>query len=390
MALGDLRDLYLGTLLEDVIPFWQRHALDPDGGINTCITDDGRVVNRDRWCWSQWRAVWVFARLHNAIEPRDEWLEIARGIHRFVGGHGPLADGHWPMVLDAGGSIQRGYESIFTDTFAIYALVELWRATEDDALLDAALRTFEAMERALESDTLPPLFPYPAPPAPDARAHGISMMASLVYHELAEVTRAAAVRAAAVRHHQRVMKQFLRPGRGLVLEWLDRGGREFPPPAGTAVLPGHAIESMWFQMGIARARGDRETCDRAIEVIRRNLEIGWDEEYGGLFYAVDADGGAEVGWPFAEIKLWWPQTEALCGTLLAYEHCRRDWCLEWHERIREYCYAHYPVPEHGEWRQRLDRQGRPMHDVVALPVKDPFHLPRALIVCIETLNRLLL
>ena len=96
-----------------------------------------------------------------------------------------------------------------------------------------------------------------------------------------------------------------------------------------------------------------------------------------------------VGWPFADTKLWWPHTEALYATLLAHEHVREPWCLEWHERVREYCFAHYPVPGHGEWRQKLDRRGNPITDVVALPVKDPFHLPRALIYSLEVLGRLL-
>lgn len=389
MTLAELRGLYATTLLGDVLPFWERHGIDADGGINTCIGDDGRVVSRDRWCWSQWRAVWVFSKLYNAITPEPRWLDIARGIAGFVRAHGPLEDGHWPLLLDADGRVQRGYESIFTDTFAIYGLVEHWRATGEPALLDLAMRTFGAMESALGGTKLPPMFPYPAPPAPTAMAHGLSMMCSCVYHELAETTGDAAVREASERHHRRVMDVFLRKDRGLVLEWLDRDGNEYPAPQGTPVLPGHAIESMWFQMEIARARGHRALLDRAVAAIRRNLEIGWDREYGGLYYAVDADGRDQVGWPFAETKLWWPHTEALIGTLLAYEHCRQDWCLEWHERIREYSYAHYPVANYGEWRQKLDRQGRPITEVVALPVKDPFHLPRALILSINALDRLL-
>jgi len=389
MNLSGLRDLYKTTLLHDVIPFWERHALDPDGGINTCIADDGRVVSRDRWCWSQWRAVWVFSRLYNAIAPEARWRETAEGICRFVRSQGPLAGGHWPLVLDAHGQVKRGYESIFTDTFAIYGLVELWRASPRDELLDLATATFRAIEDALSRQELPPLFPYPEPPAPGAMAHGISMMCSLVYHELAQATGDPAVRAAAQRHHRRVMDLFLRKDRGLVLEGVDREGREYPPPAGTAVLPGHAIESMWFQMEIAREAGDAATQDRAVDAIRRHLEIGWDLECGGLFYAVDADGRAEVAWPFADAKLWWVHTEALVGTLLAYEHCRQNWCLEWHDRVREYSYAHYPVAKHGEWRQKLDRRGRPISDVVALPVKDPFHLPRALIFCVKAIERLM-
>ena len=387
MDFRELRDLYRRTLLDDVLPFWTRHAIDANGGINTCIGDDGTVASRDRWNWSQWRAVWVFSKLYNAIEPRPEWLAIAQGIHDFVVAHGPLPDGHWPLLLSGEGQLQRGYESIYVDGFALYGLAELWRATHDEAVLGRAMATFRAVEGALHANAPPPTWPYPT--ASGLMTHGVSMIFSMVCHELAEASGDAAVRAAADREHRKVMGVFLRPQRGLVLEWLTRDCAEIDPPKGTAVIPGHAIESMWFQMHIARAAGDMATLDRAVAAIRRHLEIGWDPEYGGgLLLAVDAEGGDEVGWPYADTKLWWPHTEALYATLLAYEHCREPWCLEWHERVREYAYANFPVPDHGEWRQKLDRRGNPITAVVALPVKDPFHLPRALIYCIEVLDRL--
>jgi N-acylglucosamine 2-epimerase len=184
------------------------------------------------------------------------------------------------------------------------------------------------------------------------------------------------------------MDTFLRSDRGLVLEWLDLNGNEIEPPNGTVVLPGHAIESMWFQIHIAKAADDRRTILRAAEAIHKHLEVGWDTLFGGLFLAIDADGREEVAWRFHDSKLWWPQAESLYATLLAYEQTGEAWCLKWHERIREYCFAHYPVSPCGEWRQRLDRRGQPFQETVALPVKDPFHLPRALLGCIEVLDRL--
>jgi len=45
------------------------------------------------------------------------------------------------------------------------------------------------------------------------------------------------------------------------------------------------------------------------------------------------------------------------------------------------------MPETGEWRQRLNRKGEPMNTIAALPVKDPFHLPGALILSVELLRR---
>lgn len=386
MDFAELLKLYRTTLLDDVIPFWMRHAIDPAGGINSCITDEGKVVSRDKWSWSQWRAIWVFSKLYNRIEKRPEWLRVAKDICNFMTRHGPLDNGHWPLLLDGEGNVLRGYESIYADGFVIYALAELWRATHEQRVIDLALDTFQATETDINAASPPPAWPYPIKEG--CIAQGISMLFSLAYHELALVTGDAVVRAAADTHHRRVMKTFLRKDRGLVLECLHRDGREYPPPDGTVVLPGHAIESMWFQIHIARDAEDKATIKRAIEGIRRHLEIGWDREYGGLFLAVDADGRPEVAWRFPDSKLWWPHTEALYATLLAYELCREEWCLEWYKKLHDYSFSHYPVKEHGEWTQKLDRKGQPIREVVALPVKDPFHLPRAIIYCIDVLERL--
>ena len=67
-------------------------------------------------------------------------------------------------------------------------------------------------------------------------------------------------------------------------------------------------------------------------------------------------------------------------------HARK---LQCYRKIHDYAFAKFPVPRHGEWTQRLDRAGRPATTLVALPVKDPFHLPRSLIYSIEALNRIL-
>jgi N-acylglucosamine 2-epimerase len=384
--LANLLRIYRTTLLDDVLPFWDRHAFDANGAINTCIADDGALHSRDHWNWSQWRAVWVWSKLYNAIEPRPQWLDRALGIYKFVTAHGPLENDHWPLLLDGDGNVLRGYESLYVDGFAIYGLAELLRATGSAEVRAHAMRTYRAARAALESPQPPPAYPYPIPAG--QIAHGMSMIFSLAFQELAEATGEPDVQRAALDHHRRVMDVFLRRDRNAVLEFVADDGREVPPPGGTTIVPGHAIESMWFQMHIARAAGDTATCRKAAETIHTHLELGWDSEFGGLVLAVDADGREEVGWAHAEKKFWWPHTEALYATLLAYEATHEPWCLEWHQRIREYSYAHFPVAGHGEWRQKLDRQGNPIAATLFLPVKDPFHLPRALIYCIEVLERL--
>ena len=182
-----------------------------------------------------------------------------------------------------------------------------------------------------------------------------------------------------------VRDRFLCPQRRAVLEFLRRDYSELPPGEGTFVMPGHAIESMWFLMHWAERRGDRSTVARAAEAIRWSLEAGWDPEYGGIFLGIDIAGGTPF-LPHSDKKLWWPHTESLYALLLARRLTGEAWCEEWYRRVHEWSFAHFPMPE-GEWRQRLDRQGNPVTEVVALPVKDPFHLPRAVILILQLLRR---
>lgn len=63
--------------------------------------------------------------------------------------------------------------------------------------------------------------------------------------------------------------------------------------------------------------------------------------------------------------------------------------MEWYWRVHDYAFRMYPNWEHGDWHQTLDRQGRVMPPLYKnMAVKDPYHLPRALIYSIQTLKRL--
>ena len=124
---------------------------------------------------------------------------------------------------------------------------------------------------------------------------------------------------------------------------------------------------------------------KAAAVVRRQLEAAWDEDYGGIYLAIDADGGK----PFlanADKKLWWPHTEAMYALALAHELTGEAWCAEWFDRVEEWSLRHFSMATEGEWRQRLDRRGQPVTELIALPVKDPFHLPRALILLTQLLS----
>ncbi len=387
-TLDNLHALLRAHLLESIVPFWTRHALDPAGGINTCIRDDGTVVSRDKWLWSQWRAVWVFAALYNRIERRADWLDTAKAIRDFTMRCGwDDAVVGWALCVDGEGHVTRGCESIYADGFAIYALVELHKALGDDVSLQWARRTADsALRRLAEPHDTIPHFPYPVPEG--ARVHGLPMMFSLVFWELGEHVDDDHYRHAAVAMQDEIFDHFYQPQHDAIVERIAADGSAYSAPQGTAVNPGHVIEDMWFQIHIARDRGDHARIAEAVRLIRRHCELGWDQPFGGLRLAIDVAGHRDVAWAHADTKLWWPHTEAMYALLLAHEITGEPWCIEWYRRVHHYAFTRYPVKAHGEWRQRLDRYGYPFDDVVALPVKDPFHLPRAMILCIESLERM--
>lgn len=376
---------YRELLLERFVPFWLRHGIDwEDGGVLSCLHEDGSLASEDKFTWSQARSVWTFSALYNRVERRTEFLRTAENSVRFLLAHGRNSEGRWVYCTDRKGRIIEGPTSIYADCFVVYGFSEYYRATGDEEVLAVALETFNRIRRRVEEPDFQETAPYPL--TLGWRNHGIPMILTEVTNELAQTTRDPGLEALADDYMSRVMHHFLRPERRVVLEFVTRDYQELPPPAGTYVMPGHAIESMWFVMHLARRRADIDTIRRASEAMRWHLELGWDKEYGGLFLGLDLE-GHEPYLPHAHKKLWWPHTEALYGTLLAHALTGESWCLEWYDRVADWAWAHFPVTETGEWRQRLTREGHATTEIVALPVKDPFHLPRAAMLIVQLLEQ---
>lgn len=378
---------YRGHLVDFVMPFWMRHAIDEaHGGLLTCIADDGRILGTDKYLWSQARALWTFSALYRRIERRPEWLEVARSLYDFCRRFGVGDDGCWRFRVSREGIPIDGPLAIVVDCFAIFGMVEYARATGEAEALEIARRAYVSVERRLNSGQPFGTAPYPLPPG--LKGHRYSMQCSLAFHELGTALGDAQILAASRRHTRQILDHYARPEYRALVEYVTLDGSFSDTPAGRTMVPGHGIESMWFQLQIFRESQRREEIPRVLGIMEDCLERAWDPECGGLLLAIDIFGGNEPFWKCPTAKLWWPATEALCATLLAYEAEPQEKWLAQHRKIVTWALNHFPVPEHGEWQQRLDREGRPLREVVALPVKDPFHLPRALIVGIEALERI--
>ena len=389
MRLGfqELLEFYEEHLTVQVMPFWTTHCIDREhGGINNIVADDGTVLSTDKFLWSQGRALWTFSSLFTRLDGDRKWLETAKIIADFIKAYGRTSEGQWVFKLRQDGSVAEPPQSVYVDAFVAMGLIEYTRATGDQEAIDLSLEIFHRTTKQLEDHTTLPTAPHPIPDG--LQAHGPSMIFAHVYHDLGLLTGEQAVIDRALSLAEIVMTEHMKPADKILYEFVKPGGAVTETDAGQTFLPGHIIESMWFLERIYHYHKRPDRVRLAMDAIRWSLEKGWDDRYEGILLALHAKGGRAV-WHSPDAKVWWAHTESLYALLRAFEITGEEWCLDWYWRVHDYAFGRFPDREHGEWHQNLDRQGRPIEVVVKnLAVKDPFHLPRALIMSIEVLRRL--
>ncbi|MFA5863491.1 MAG: AGE family epimerase/isomerase [Phycisphaerae bacterium] len=372
--------LYRKTLLDDVVPFWMTHAMgSSDGAINNCLDDLGTLVSCDRFLWSQGRALWTFSALYNRIEQRPEWLAAAERIFHYLLTHGRDTEGRWMFRLDDTGRVLETDVSIFVDGFVLNGLGEYYQASKDHRAADLAVETYQNVRHRLNQPGSYNIKPYDIPSG--MKNLGVSMIFSAFFFNLGKALGRADICNEGYELALRLLGDFRRPESDYYTEFVTINRTPSDNPIIQVCVPGHVIEAMWFLIDIFEHRGEKKLIDECCRTIRRHIELAWDNQYGGLCLAVNVDGKDDVAWPKADCKPWWVQLEAMVATAYAHRHCGQTWCMDWHEKIRRYAYDHYPVPT-GEWTQWLDRFGKKT-GTAALPVKDMFHLPRALMVLLD-------
>jgi N-acylglucosamine 2-epimerase len=393
LDLSELADRYRRNLLESVIPFWERHSLDRVyGGQLHCLTRDGKVFDSRKYVWMQGRAVWMFSRLYNTVERRPEWIEAARSILEFLRAHARDPEGRCYFSLTRDGRpvfLQRKPYAAF---FLALGLIEYAKTgAPADGMLQEAVALAGDIERWIADPTLlgrPAL----GGAAPVRQLADIMVQASLALELLAvdENPRYAAMLRRAL---QQVQAHWL-PEQRTLLENLPLNGAHYSESPDTRLLcPGSAVETAWFLLHAIELLETRygeshaRTAALLYDVIEGSLEAGWDREHGGLFYFLDAAGLPCLQLE-ANMKLWWPHTEAIYALVLAYTRTRDEKWLDWLSRVDAYAFRTFVDWDCGEWFGYCDRYGTPTHQLKGGPYKGFFHVPRCLLFSLERLRSL--
>ena len=381
-----LRDQYRSALLDDVIPFWERHSPDREcGGFFTCLNRDGSVFDTDKFVWLQGRQTWMFSKFYNALAPRPAWLEMAALGARFLRDHGHDEHGDFYFALDRSGNPLVQPYNIFSDCFAAMAFAEYGRASGEAWATELAVRTFERILARWEN----PKGRYNklAPGSRPLRSMVLPMITVNLAMELGAAAPGYSVERVVRENLRYIMDTFVDRGRKLIFEHVAPDGSHPDTFDGRLLNPGHGIECMWFVMAAAEQYGETELIPRAADALEDQLAVGWDEQYGGIFYFIDAldKPPQQLEW---DQKLWWVHIETLIALLLGWRLTKRESLARWYDRVHEYTWSHFPDPEYGEWYGYLNRRGEVLLPLKGGKWKGCFHIPRGLLQCMRILEQI--
>jgi len=410
-------EFYKSHLKEKIIPFWIPQSLDTDcGGYFTCYDNQtGVLASRDKYAWSQGRMVWLLSRLSEMdmfADAKSDFLQYAKSGVEFLRKNCHLPNGNVCFLMDRFGNKKEvvpgeGYDiSVYADCFVILGYARYAACTCDADLFFFAYELYENVKARI-GDGSCRTDPYPIPKG--YKTHGHPMILLHTGHELFLAAGRIGGRAkfamapldADTTFYMREILENFVDADDVLHEMIAADNTfDFKSLLGRYINPGHILEDAWFILDKAECAADRESAEKACRIAKKALELGLDRQYGGLLLFADMSGGMPKGdivgiesekmtakvandW---HQKLWWVHSEALYTLLRCGIMTGEGQFFEAYESLFDYVFKVFPNPGGLEWIQIRGRDGKPEDKVVALPVKDPYHIVRNLVLMIELLN----
>lgn len=371
---GEVLVKYKNDLLENILPFWLDSAIDyENGGIFTQIDKTGNIYGREKSVWFQGRALWTFAKAYNVIRQDPAYLKAAECIYGFL----PKCtdtDGRMYFTVTADGRELQKRRYYFSETFAAIGCAEYYRATGKPEVLADAEKYFDVAYECFTGVRKNP---------PKINPDNCQMKAlSPVMIMLSTAQTMRAICTVNQSKYDRIAGQCLNEilnggfliDRGL-LESVSLDGKFVDTPSGRIVNPGHSLEAAWFVMLEGILSDNEEAIAAGRKIIDITLPKGWDETHGGILAFRDLNGQPPVQLEW-DMKLWWPQCEAMIALRMAYLQFGDETYRAKYEELKNYCEKYFMDPEDGEWYGYLHYDNTVSTTLKGNIFKGPFHIPR--------------
>ena len=358
-------------LTENILPFWLKNSIDyENGGIYTCVDRNGKIYGTEKSVWFQGRALWTFSKAYNVIEKNDEYIKAAENIYNFLD-KCTDTDGRMYFTVTADGREIQKRRYYFSETFAAIGCAEFYKATgREDALFkankyfDVAYECFKGIRKTQ--------------PKFNAENHNFKALSSvMIMLATAQVLRSVDKEKYAPIAAE-CLDEILHGGyntKKALMENVTHDGKFSDTPSGRIVNPGHSLEAAWFIMSEGLLADNNEAIEAAKDIIDKTYPLGWDKKNGGIIAFTDVNNNPPVQLEW-DMKLWWPQCEAMIATRLAYIVLNDEKYKKMYDELKEYCEKYFYDDECGEWYGYLHYDNTPSTDLKGNIFKGPFHIPR--------------
>ena len=400
-----LKDFYINQVQGNFIPYWSRFVDKEYGGILNCISNDGKnLLSEDKFTWSQGRWLWVLATIHEMNKRNntfplinnstiEKWM---KGTYDFIKNKSIYGDSICCFVLSRTGEKKKDertgrYDaSIYADCFALIGMSKYAMTMEDksdikavDALADSIINRLEKNDYLTE--------PYPIPDG--YKIHGIPMIMINTMQEYVEMKEFFGEDSSKYVQYARkqldfILDELYDKENNLISEHKSIPENRAVRLIDRHINSGHTLEDAWFWIEHLEKYGGLDArITQITKIVKATFSLGWDPVYDGLLRFVDFKGGEPKGEPINtpyenlmvstwDMKLWWPHSELLYLFPLLFSITKDKEFDSLYQKSFEYVFSTFPSLSGEEWVQIRTRDGSPENKVVALPVKDPFHIIR--------------
>lgn len=390
---------YRSQLTQTILPYWLGKLDATNGGF--LLSDDavrGATAPREKQLVSQARMVWTFAHahLHGLDDANRSCLKAAWNGYSFLTNHfRDATHGGYYWKTDLAGRPINERKIIYGESFAIYAFVELHRATKSPQPLEEALKLYRVIQRHAHDrqhrgwhehftrdwQRLPDRDPAAEVEVAGFKSANTHLHLQEALAELYDVTKDAEVKRSLEEALDLNKRYFYPKDAGKSCFHRQPDWKEVTDPKSAGLSYGHNVEFAWLMIRAEEVLGQGPDWPHFYAHLEHALQHGYDHERGGLYHRGIGNEPASD-----QNKIWWVEAEMMAALTDALRHEENAAQRKALEQLVHFVNEYQTDKRTGIWLDTVTADGKPKSTGLAHSWKANYHDVRALVKFIEAFS----
>lgn len=404
-ALAACRGRLLSILKDNIVPFWMDRSVDPDnGGYRESFGPRGELLEQEhKTLIAQARMLYFWSRL-----ARSPYLPDRRDLFREAAANGYLflvnrmrdeqRGGFFNKVSVDGARATDPSKDTCSQAFALFAIAEYCRLTQDPESISLLAEAFETIDAAshdpihggytnIHDREWTPIVPLTK--AAETHLHLLEALTAIQRVVRTDLVRDRLAELLVIQSGTVISR-----AGPVQIERFDAAWRPLPGKDRDRIAYGHNIENIWFIADACDALGwpFGLAAGFCTDSMRWCVNAAYDRRNGGFFFS------GKIGRrPGNRLKVWWVQAEALVCALKLFAFTSDRHYVDIFLGTLDFVERHIVDWEHGEWKPIVSANGSAIGKNASSlqPTenkgdqwKQAYHNGRAMIECLDLIDRL--